>query len=94
MLATIEAHPVLSQTVDTIASDKRKSSTPSLLLLELSLTFYPTSMAMNEMRLTLAKLFWNFDIALNPNSEDWWISQKSYLIWEKKPLMVSIKPRQ
>ncbi|KAH6865564.1 cytochrome P-450 [Alternaria rosae] len=52
------------------------------------------TMAMNEMRLALAKLFWNFDVALSPNSENWWISQKSYLIWEKKPLMVTIKPRQ
>ncbi|CAN9288294.1 unnamed protein product [Alternaria alternata] len=51
------------------------------------------TMAMNEMRLALAKLFWNFDISLYRSSEDWWITQKSYLVWEKKPLMVSIKPR-
>lgn len=50
-------------------------------------------MAMNEMRLALAKLVWNFDISLNRSSEDWWITQKSYLVWEKKPLMVSIKAR-
>jgi len=42
----------------------------------------------------LAKLFWNFDISLSPNSEKWWITQKSYLVWEKKPLMVSIRPRR
>ncbi|KAI4925621.1 alanine transaminase [Alternaria conjuncta] len=52
------------------------------------------TMAMNEMRLALAKLFWNFDISLSPNSEKWWITQKSYLVWEKKPLMVSIRPRR
>ncbi|CAE7193451.1 alanine transaminase [Pyrenophora teres f. teres] len=51
------------------------------------------NMAMNEMKLALAKVFWNFDISLDPSCENWWITQKSYLIWEKKPLMVNLKSR-
>ena len=55
--------------------------------------FLLSSMAMNEIKLALAKIFWNFDISLDPSCEDWWITQKSYLIWEMKPLMVTLKSR-
>jgi hypothetical protein len=87
------APPALSPTVDMIVLGKRKHSHSPSLVTNVSLTHCLFRMAMNEMRLALAKLFWNFDISLYRSSEDWWITQKSYLVWEKKPLMVSIKPR-
>ena len=45
------------------------------------------------MKLALAKIFWNFDILLHRSCEDWWITQNSYLIWKKKPLTITMKPR-
>lgn len=45
------------------------------------------------MRLTLAKLLWNFDFELLDDSDQWMRDQKVYLIWEKTPLMVKLRPR-
>lgn len=50
-------------------------------------------MAYAEMRLVLAKLFWNFDFELADNSNKWLDEQKTYLVWEKTPLMVNLRPR-
>jgi hypothetical protein len=43
------------------------------------------------MRLIAAKLLWSFDMTLEESSAGWDI-QKSYNIWEKKPLMVKVSP--
>ncbi|GME25720.1 Averantin hydroxylase [Neofusicoccum parvum] len=51
------------------------------------------NMAYAEMRLMLAKLFWNFDFELADNSNKWLDEQKTYLVWEKTPLMVNLRPR-
>lgn len=51
------------------------------------------SMAYHEMRLILAKLLWNFDLTLCSESEKW-SSQKIYLMWEKGPLFVRLRPAQ
>lgn len=45
------------------------------------------------MRLTLAKLLWNFDIELVDDSDRWLRDQKIYLIWEKTPMLVKLRPR-
>lgn len=44
------------------------------------------------MRLTLARLLFNFDIEPTPAIEGW-TEQKAYLIWQKKPLIVKLVPR-
>ncbi|KAL1638492.1 hypothetical protein SLS56_000301 [Neofusicoccum ribis] len=51
------------------------------------------NMAYAEMRLALAKLFWNFDFELADDSNKWLDEQKMYLVWEKTPLMVNLRPR-
>lgn len=45
------------------------------------------------MRLTLAKLLWNFDFELLDDSDKWMRDQKAYLVWEKIPLMARFTPR-
>lgn len=51
-------------------------------------------MAYAELRIVLAKLFWNFDLELVGNSEDWVEQQKVYLIWQKVPLMAKCHERR
>lgn len=48
------------------------------------------NMAYHEMRLIAAKVFYNFDIELCPESENW-TDQKTYVLWEKHPLMCKLK---
>ena len=48
------------------------------------------SLAMLEMRIILAKLFWHFDMELCDGMEGW-LDQRSYLTWEKRPLMVKVR---
>ncbi|CEO60361.1 hypothetical protein PMG11_04990 [Penicillium brasilianum] len=49
------------------------------------------NLAYAEMRLIAAKLLWSFDMTLEESSAGWDI-QKSFNIWEKKPLMVKVSP--
>ena len=51
------------------------------------------SMAYHEMRLILAKLVWNFDLTLCPESQQW-LDQKTYIMWDKGPLYVQLRPSQ
>ncbi|KAL2884340.1 hypothetical protein SGCOL_000281 [Colletotrichum sp. CLE4] len=44
----------------------------------------------HEMRLILAKTLWSFDLSLCQESENW-SDQRAYILWEKHPLMVTIK---
>ncbi|GAB1312601.1 Averantin oxidoreductase [Madurella fahalii] len=48
------------------------------------------NLAYHEMRLILAKLLWNFDMTLCPQSEGWQ-DQLSFILWDKSPLLVKIK---
>lgn len=53
------------------------------------------NMAMHEMRLILASLIWNFDVELDADhcrEIGDWADQRTYLLWEKKPLMCRLKP--
>lgn len=43
------------------------------------------------MRLILAKLLWNYDLELCPETGDW-AEQKVFILWEKRPLFVELKP--
>ncbi|KAI6360834.1 hypothetical protein MCOR25_006636 [Pyricularia grisea] len=51
------------------------------------------NLAYHEMRLIFAKVVWNFDLELTPESEGW-TNQKIFVLWEKHPLMVKMKPRK
>ncbi|KAH9877150.1 hypothetical protein IAQ61_002513 [Plenodomus lingam] len=48
------------------------------------------NMAYHEMRLLIAKVFFNFDIELCPESRDW-SDQRTFVLWQKKPLMCRLK---
>lgn len=49
------------------------------------------SLAYAEMRLILARMIWNFDMELSPDCKQW-ISQPSYVVWEKGNLNVKLTP--
>jgi len=49
------------------------------------------SLAMNEMRVVLARLVWNFDIELTTESENWATQLKIYVLWEKIPFYVKLR---
>ncbi|KAH7348070.1 cytochrome P450 46A1 [Pyrenochaeta sp. MPI-SDFR-AT-0127] len=49
------------------------------------------NMAYHEMRLILAKVVFNFDLELRPESKDW-ADQQVFILWQKGPLMVNVKP--
>jgi hypothetical protein len=43
--------------------------------------------------MVLAKVLLTFDMELADQSEDWWFTQNTYFVWQKKPLMVKLYPR-
>lgn len=47
--------------------------------------------AKNELRLVLARMLWNFDLELSPESIGW-EKQRVYTLWDKGPLMVKLTP--
>jgi cytochrome P450 len=48
-------------------------------------------LAFMEMHMILARLLWNFDMQLMPESEDW-NRQRVFLLYEKRPLNVILTP--
>ncbi|KAH8712078.1 benzoate 4-monooxygenase cytochrome P450 [Phaeosphaeriaceae sp. PMI808] len=49
-------------------------------------------LAYAEMRVILARLLWKFDIRLENEADRWdWGVQKTYILWEKKPLKVVLR---
>ncbi|OCK74435.1 benzoate 4-monooxygenase cytochrome P450 [Lepidopterella palustris CBS 459.81] len=50
------------------------------------------NLAWAEMRLLLARLLWEFDIGICEESKNWEV-QKTYMLWEKPPLIVKLTPR-
>ncbi|KAJ5511201.1 Cytochrome P450 E-class group I [Penicillium expansum] len=51
------------------------------------------NLAYHEMRLILAKVLYNFDLSLLPESIGW-EKQKTFFLWEKNDLMVQLKARK
>lgn len=49
------------------------------------------SLAYHEMRIIFAKMLWHFDLELSPRSQNW-TEQKNWLLWDKHPLYISLKP--
>lgn len=50
-----------------------------------------SSLAYIEMRIVIAQVLYHFDLELMPESKNW-LDQKVYLVWEKNPLVVRLKP--
>ncbi|OCK85010.1 cytochrome protein [Lepidopterella palustris CBS 459.81] len=51
------------------------------------------NLAWAEMRLILSKLVWNFEVEVCPESDNW-INQKTYILWEKPPLVLQLRHRK
>ncbi|KPM36017.1 Isotrichodermin C-15 hydroxylase [Neonectria ditissima] len=51
------------------------------------------NLAYAEMRLILAKIIWNFDMRIDPNSKDWLQRNEAYFLWQKPELFVFLSPR-
>jgi hypothetical protein len=43
-----------------------------------------------EMHLILARVPYNFDLELMPESENW-TDQRIFIVWQKRPLMVRLR---
>ncbi|KAI4861513.1 putative cytochrome P450 [Hypoxylon rubiginosum] len=50
------------------------------------------NLAYAETRLILARLVYNFDMSLAADSDHWLHNQKAYIVWDKPPLNVHLKP--
>lgn len=50
------------------------------------------NLVFNEMRLIRARLLWDFDLALGPESDDQ-MDQKTYVTGKKRPMFVKLKQR-
>ncbi|KAF2872073.1 cytochrome P450 [Massariosphaeria phaeospora] len=50
------------------------------------------NMAYHELRLIMAKVLYNFDIELRPESDNWIDRQRVFNLWEKPPLLCKLKP--
>jgi hypothetical protein len=46
------------------------------------------------MRVILAKMLFNFDMELVDKDTDWVGAQKVFMLWQKGPLMVRLRPAQ
>jgi cytochrome P450 len=51
------------------------------------------NLAYIEMRMILARMIWNFEMELMPESTSW-KDQKTFILWEKHPLMVKLSLRE
>lgn len=51
------------------------------------------NLAYSEMRLILARLLFGFDFELVPGQEDWHDALRTFLVWERMPLNISLKKR-
>ncbi|TLD18380.1 hypothetical protein PspLS_10067 [Pyricularia sp. CBS 133598] len=49
-------------------------------------------LAWAELRIFVAKVIWHFDIVLCPESEDWIVGQKTYISYQKGPMMCKFTP--
>lgn len=50
------------------------------------------SLAYMEMKVIIARLIWNFNISLAPESNSWMENQKVFNLWEKGPLIIQLEP--
>lgn len=57
------------------------------------LTRYQRSLAYVEMRTILARVLYNFDLTMSPQS-DGWTNQKNFNLWERSPLLAYLTPRK
>jgi len=51
------------------------------------------NLAYAEMKTIVAKLVWNFDMTLMPQSYDWLSTARKYFLWHRDPLWVQLKVR-
>ncbi|UKZ78591.1 hypothetical protein TrVFT333_006337 [Trichoderma virens FT-333] len=52
------------------------------------------NLAYSEMRLTLSRMLYKFDVELAPGQENWHSAQRTFLAWERRPLNIYLKRRQ
>ena len=51
------------------------------------------NLAYADMRLIVARLLFNFDLALDSNSQSWEQERRAPFLWDRTPLMVRLTPR-
>lgn len=51
------------------------------------------NLAYAELHLVIARLLWKFDVEVLEGQEDWLSAQRVFVLWDKGPLMIKLKPR-
>lgn len=51
------------------------------------------NLAYAEMRVVLARIAWNFELELLPESESWIEGQKCFIVYQKPPLIMKLHKR-
>ncbi|KAL7785758.1 cytochrome P450 [Trichoderma afarasin] len=51
------------------------------------------NLAYSEMRLTLSRMLYRFDVELVPGQENWHSAQRTFMAWERRPLNIYLKRR-
>lgn len=51
------------------------------------------NLAYAEMKMILARVIWNFDLQLAPESQHW-LDHEVYFLWNKPALMIHMTPRK
>ena len=70
-----------------------KRESPSLLIIA-NIDWLNHRLAWVEMKMVLAKVLWNYDLELSEKMmEGDWTDQKVYLLNEKTPMYVKMRPR-
>ncbi|TWU78478.1 hypothetical protein ED733_008945 [Metarhizium rileyi] len=52
------------------------------------------NLAMNELRFIISRILYRFDYEVLEGQDDWHMKQRSFIIWDKGPLMLRFKTRQ
>ncbi|KAK5997021.1 Cytochrome P450 monooxygenase dtxS2 [Cladobotryum mycophilum] len=52
------------------------------------------NLAYSELRVVTSKLLWRFDVTLEPGQEMWHEKQRTFTVWEKGPLNITLKDRR
>ncbi|KAF2180863.1 cytochrome P450 [Zopfia rhizophila CBS 207.26] len=75
---------------------KKHVNTPNIHVRNSRLTVHSFlhSLAYYEMRAILARVIFNFDLKLCPESDNWGVGQKNWTLWDKPKLMVRVIERK
>jgi hypothetical protein len=52
------------------------------------------SLGYAEISVIIARLLWSFEITVSEQSQNWQDGLKGWVLWDKKPLWLHLRPRE